>query len=548
MKYNKLIASYILFGLFVNQFSYLSVLAKNNESNLITNTMLLKENTFNPELYPDEISNLITESLSLLEEYEKSNDIDTLYECIFKFTKIPSATGSTNITFEKDDIFDNIYYSIRTHIYEIKDIDLQTGAIITFGENLFKAWRSNKSITIFKEKYLISELVEFNINKNIEAQLRLDYLKFLCEYLEENPDSDDTDSDDIPEIEPNPPAGDEETLIPPQNSTNNDTDGGSNNENNNGSNENNSSNNNSSDISGFFTEYVKRGNSCIKVKTYYKNGKAISFKESSVPKSQYVKCGIYDYIYSILQNYNNYTVDREYIENDQNVISEYTIHYTTNKNSKNPYYFDTNIRTSISDNSVTYNQIKDALYQLSIKAEGFSVSSNSKFLSIMDGKPVVLNKAKDKYSKSDVENLLDSFSNIGFKILKNTDKKTNTLENYLYNKEIDTIEISGEEVQLSTPFILVDNQIFGPIQELVSHLNTKTTLNNNELTISNNLGVVVLKVNSRNYTVNDEEKIFVSKPMVYNYSIYSELDVVLSALGYNLVWDADSGKLIINNN
>lgn len=548
MKYKKIITYFTTTCIILNQSAPLLVFANNISEFNSNNYEILSNNyAFDLEQYPDNIVTIITQCLDLLNEYEKTKDKDTLYECFLLFTKIPTEIKDVDLNFEEGDVFDYIFFTTRNNIYNISNIDLQNVAITYFGECIFTGWRKNKTVTIFKEKYLISELVDFNINKNILSQPRLEYLKFLCEYLEKNPDSNDTNLDDIPEIETNPPSDDEGTLIPPVGDDSNNSNEGSDNSSNNSNDSNSDSNNIFNEENGYFTEYIKKGNSCVEVKTFFKNGIPVSSQELSVSKMEYVKCGIYDYIHSDLSNnYNNIIVDKDYIENDQNIFSKYTIHYTINKNSKNTYYFNTGIRTTVSDNSITYNQLKDTLYQVAIKCDGNFIVDNQKALFISEGKPIVIKDSKDDYSKIKVEQLLNSFSKVGLKIMEHSDKKTSTLEDSLINKKIDSIQLNDDEFDLSSPFILIENQLFGPIQEITVLLGAKISLDDNKLNITKDSTNIVLNINSKEYSINNEEKLFVSQPIIYNSSVYSEVENIVSTLGYELTWDSEFEKIIIN--
>lgn len=557
MKKNKSIAGILALSMTASQTSLIIPLAITNldnhllEDNNIDTKSQSKYSTYKSELindgnlvYSDKVFNLLYSSEEKFNEYLEVKDVSLLKKSIDIFCSTTVLLSSENdLDLYEDQNFCSIFYRIRDEIYKISDYDMQSDLITYYGEKIFIGWRKNKDITLFKNVFLKIELIDYNKDKNQKSQPRLEYLEKLYLYFMDNQDSD-SNSDKIPN-EDSYPLGNNQS--PPSNNNNNN--------NNNGTlpdsgdkNEilpgNQGDNIDSSTSNERFEEYIKKNNSCIKKVTFYKNGKATSTKEYPVSKTDYVKCGIYNYVHSNKKKPST-IIDRDYINSNQNEESEFTIHFTINKSHKYPYYYNTGIRTSPLDNSVTYNQLKDALYQLSIKSEGFSVTDNDKSLVIIEGKPIVLKKSKEIYSKLEVERLLHSFINAELKILKPKDNGPGTLNNYLSNKKIDKFLFKGETINLTSPFILVEEQLYGPIQEIATHLGVKTVLKDNSLTIFNDKTKITLNVNSKSYDVDKKEMIFMSSPIIHNSTIYSIVDVIISELGYEISWDDELGELSI---
>lgn len=546
MKKNKATMGILIFGLTISQINIPIILASNSMTLNSQDTL----NEFKSDLvndgtlsYPTEVFNLLSSSEKFLYDYTQNGDITLLKKSIdyFCFT-------TTSLYFEEDSAelfedknFNTMFYKIRDEIYKISDTDIQSSLINYYGEKIFIGWRKNKTVTIFRDSYLKIELVDYNMDKNLKSQPRLEYLKNLAIYFSGNPDLD-SESDEIPDKNNYPPKDDvidDDVSIP----TEDDKDDSSLPDNGDDS----INNDNSSTITtnSFFTEYIRKGNSCIQRVTFYKDGIPVSMNEYSVSKNDYVKCGIYDYVHSTVLG-SNVIIDNDYINTNQNEESEYTIHFTINKSAKYPYYFNTGIKVNPSDLSVTYNQLKDALYQLSIHSEGFSVTENNKFLAIIDEKPIVLNKSQETYSKLEVERLLNSFSNSDLKILKPSDSVPGSLESYLSSEQIDKILFNGDEVKLSNSFILLDNKLYAPIEEIASIVGAETDLDESKnLTINYKSIKIKLSVNSKTYYVDKNEKLFTYSPIIHNSQIYSSVDEILTELGYKLVWDSESGELSI---
>ena len=499
----------------------------------------LNNYSFDTNIYSDDVSKKLDKCLELLDMYMDTKDLLTLKECILTFSLIPSVMEyDEKDSFQEGDVFDYIYFSIRDEVYNLPENDEKNSMIIYLGENLFLGWRKFKFADTYGSKFLVSELVDYNKDKVSECQPRLEYLKSLYLYFLEEADVDE-ESNEIPDIDVTPPDFEPPIISPPDLGIEDDKPLDNNNNNN---------NNNNSPTIGEFTEYVKKNNKCFKVKTTYKNNVVISKTETPAPVSDYVRCKIYNGLHSISTDKFKPSIDRDYIDNDQNLTSKHSIYYTVNKMSKNPHYFNTGIKVSIDDKSASYNQLKDALYQVAIKSNGFSISDNDKALTVLEGKPFVLDKSKkETYSTNDIESLLNSTNNISLAVMESSEYKTYILEESLLDGSLDSIILNGETIQLSTPLILVDKQLFAPIQEIATLIGAETSLSENNLTIQKNSKKIEIKTNSKSYFVDKKEMLFTSEPIIKDFTYFSEIEPILSQLGYSINWDSDLGEIIIEN-
>lgn len=513
-----------------------------NESNNIENNLLKRVQ------FSEEVTKRLNMCVDKFNEYKNNKNIDTLKESIKLFSELPSHMNRSDINaLDSENSIDEVFFNIRDAIYELPSKELNE-ALIYYGENIFLGWRLNKSVDVYGSKYLSRELSDYNKGKNNQCQPRLEYLKGLYNYFLKNVDTD-YDSGVIPEIDINKPdKPSDSTVWDPTNPDYNFKPDGSDSGNSNQGGDV-PDNNFSSIYNGSYIDYKKSNNKCYKVNISYKEGKEVSRAESLLPKSDFVKCGIYDYVHSNIKKPtgHNTSVDKDYLYEDQNLESKYSIYYTLNKKSSSPYYFDTGIKTSALDNSVSYNQLKDALYQLSIKADGFSVTDNDRSLAIIEGKPVVLKKQKDKYSKNEVERLLNAFSNVSFKIMESAGEKQHSLENMLVSGGLKTININGERIELSSSAILLNNTVLIPIQDLAVNLGA-TVSNDNKDTIIE-LGDKTIRVteSSLKYSEDGSSKKFTTAPVVKENSLFVELTPIATALGYDVSWDSDLGELNFKN-
>lgn len=509
----------------------------------------LNFNDFNTSNFSDEIKEKLQNCFYFLNLYKNDKDINILKECIAIFCSIPKLIqGGADFSLERNGVLDYIFYKIRSYIYSINDLNEQNNLIILFGEEIFKGWRKNKNIEDYSLIYLIEGLVKYNKDKNNNAQSRLDYLESLYFYFKENEDNDPY-SDEIPNINTEVKPEISEPMIPPNidilpdiTPDYSDTTVGD-------STLQPEINPPSEDILSQSEEYIKKNNKCVKVTSYYKNGVLAYSSQENVPTSEYIKCGIDSYLHNnntVVTQHSNTVIDKNHIHNNQNENSDYYIYYTINKNSKNPYYFNSGIKAS-TNKTITYNQLKDAFYQIAIESNGFNISDNNKTLIILEGTSLVINNNKDVYSESEINNLTKTFKNIGIKISENIENKSEVLENLLLKEKLDTITINNEELKLSSPLKVSNNQLLAPIEEVANYLGIKTSLQNNKLILSKGSNTATLEIDSPLCHLNRVEKILSVNTSIINSNIYSELFLILDFFGYDIVWDNDEEKIYINN-
>ena len=128
----------------------------------------------------------------------------------------------------------------------------------------------------------------------------------------------------------------------------------------------------SEELSNLTTYYKKIDNKCYKVTELTKNGNTTEVERKIVDKSEYVYCGIYDYV-DFGDGYasGHIVIDEEYINTNQNELSSYYAYYTVTNNEEAPYYYNTGIRADANSKTVSYNQLKDIFYHLAIKNKSF---------------------------------------------------------------------------------------------------------------------------------------------------------------------------------
>ena len=299
-------------------------------------------------------------------------------------------------------------------------------------------------------------------------------------------------------------------------------------------------------------EYVYKNNKCYLITTKYNYaGEVISKVETETGESM---CGtaqsdvidgdVWNSTHS--ESSNDFVLDvwNSLTQNELNQNSKYTLQFTIDKDSENPYYFDSKIKTSV-DKTVTYTQLKDVLIQLSIKANGFLIEDDGKLLFISEGKPLVVKDKQEEYTEKEVLELFNSFETIGLKI---DERKTNESESLLEQSdkgELNTVVVNDNEVTLSQPAVLQDGVLQLPIVEIANALDLKVEKSNTSITLTKDDKTVSYEMGTKNIKINDSKKILSTSSQFKNDIAYGEMSLVLSEFGYDLVYDSLTGKIEI---
>lgn len=513
-------------------------------------------------------SELLTKLNKHIESYEQSKNITDLQNAIDTFGDIPKKAKSLkNSTIKNSKEVLDAFNKIRSYCYNLDSKSKQETYVIKFAESIFLGWKYDKNITHYRDKFLTEGLIKYNVNKLSNIQSRLDYLEYVTQFYNKYGDPY-PELDFIPEIAlPEKPSPDKDNNSNNNNNSNNSSNNNNNNNNsnnnnsnnnNNNSNSNSNSNNNSSNNTSSsndstettISKFEKNGNKCYKVEEIYKDGVKVNTKKTLADKSDYSQCGIYDYV-----NFGSgalkptVDVDKDYLHVDQNNDSEYYAYYTVSKGDKAPYYFNSGLRASSIDKSLTYNQLKDILYQISIKSNGFTVKSNNKSLFVIEGKTIVLNKnKKSQYSQSEVENLLNNYSNIGIKIMKSSEKahsleeynKENVNKNYITNIVVDEVKINNTN---GIAWVDANEIVKVSIKDIAEILGADTAVKDGKLIITKDKNEIVIENNKKDYYINNQKSSFLTNVYKSKNNFISELSEIPQILGYEANFDLEENKL-----
>lgn len=519
------------------------------------------------------IEDLILELNQNISDYEKNKDNSYLELAIKNFGNLPKRALSINnndkAIFQK---VDYIFSKIKIYCYNLHTNSLREEYVVKLAESIFLGWKYNKNITYYKDIFLLEEIINYNKNILPNIQNKLDYLKYVIEFLERNGDSNPK-GDFIPIImmpEPNPDEEYEDfikdDIVEDYEDTNNkDNIGNTKPDVDKGpdlggfieSGSSDSDISNSSTSISTINRFEKSGNSCYKVEEIYSRGQLLKSNKTLANKSDYVKCGIYDYLdfgNSVIAP--NIEINTEHLYQNQNEDSSFYVYYTVTKNNKNPYYFNSGIRVNESNKTLTYNQVSDILYQISIKENAFYLKDNSKSLFITQGKSVVLqDNSLNSFSETYVNNLLKDFPNLGIKIVER-----DIDENLINNIDVEINEENSKEKQYITNILINNNKflednlvwveddsIKASINTLAVGLGAKVTELKNSLIISKDNNKIELFNNKQECYINELKTELNSKVYIMDGNYIVDLKLITESLGYIMDYNIENDILTISD-
>lgn len=515
---------------------------------------------------PDRIitfNEALSELSDLLNQYKHSNDITLLNKSILVFGEIPRISKSlTNDIVANSEKLKDLFYSIREECYNLDSIKKQEVYTKLFAEEIFLGWKYDKNIKYFKDNFLIKGLIDYNKNRLVNIQERLDYLLYVIDFYEEFGDPfpeynfiPEIDEQVYPDVPPGGPSDDEDSIYEEDDFYDDmivtGPNAGDNNQGNDSSNNENQGSTSPEESSSLTTYYKNISNNCYKITELTKNGHTTEVERILVDKSEYIYCGIYDYV-DFGDGYasGHIVIDEEYINTNQNELSSYYAYYTVTNNEEAPYYYNTGIRADATSKTVSYNQLKDIFYHLAIKNKSFTIDSNSKSLYIFDGKPIVLNQTvDDSYSQKDIDRLLKPFSQLGVKIMKDEDYKIcqTKYEQSQSEKDVnyvDEIIIDGIPIYEDKIAWIEGDVLKVSIKTIADLLSAKTEVKNDHLIIKKEDVKITLYNKQKEYTVNNENKSFISNVSIKKGNYISELADIPELLGYDVEFNSSNNNLI----
>ena len=496
------------------------------------------------------LNEILSKIETYLNEYKNTKNIVSLDSSIELFESIAvNYKESDYYCIESESRTYNLFIELRKSIYEIENTSTKAGYLSKLSKKIIFGWRKNKESKVFVDRYFVEGILEYNQNNGNQSTVITNELKYLYEcYIhildneKENSNSEELpikkeDYNPAPEVEP-PDVIVNENIFNSGDVIINNGD----------------VNTEVLDESfySYYDTYKKVGNTCILVTTKYKDGLSFEQVEKPLPKKEYINCGIYDYIFEDFSGvdenngggsdgYNSdvdVEIDEEYINSDQNEDSEMYVFYTTTKNGLNPYYYNSGIRTTL-EGVVSYNQLKDILYQVAIKTKGFSTDTNEKSLSIIEGKPIVISSQKDNYSKEEVEDLLSKFKTVGLKVQENKSENKSDLENLIDENKIISMKYNDKEVELLN--LKIENGfVIAPIIDLVGAFGYEVDYSNDKLTIKKDNIELKLYIKAKKYTLNGKEDSFDMIIKNIDGQWYADMDSLLRLLGYDVSWNNDN--------
>lgn len=236
------------------------------------------------------------------------------------------------------------------------------------------------------------------------------------------------------------------------------------------------------------------------------------------------------------------------IEENQNVQSELTLHYTVTKNEKEVYYYDTGIRVK-EDGTATFQQVKDVLYQLAVRSEGYLTDDKGKFLIVVEGKPILIKEMKDSYSKQEIEDMFDGFGEVDMRIMKTRIGTTASLEEQIVSGKAQHLALDGNKIELKTNPTTKNSRILLPIEEIAKIIGAEVKKDGEKLILTKDKDVVVYEQKVKSIVVNGKViEVHVPSEKTESNVLMGEATELLKTFGYNLVWDEEESTIQLLSN
>lgn len=260
---------------------------------------------------------------------------------------------------------------------------------------------------------------------------------------------------------------------------------------------------------------------------------------------------------------------------------EYSIYYTTNKNSDTPNWIDARLTLSDKDKVDFINLISVLKTLTKNEKNSYIFEDSDMIMFIGDGQNIVINK-QEYLTSNEINNLFNDFENIGLKVLLKSDEaisEKDSLEYRVQNGEVNKISIDDKDIILTEKPIITKGILQLPIKQTAETLGYSYSQNGNKITltykktinvpvdtidevdnIENNKEVdntnkietsketietttIVFTIGSTTYTVNGSRGSFKSPVTKNNGVIYAEFDKIAYIVGYNYSYNTQANVI-----
>lgn len=311
--------------------------------------------------------------------------------------------------------------------------------------------------------------------------------------------------------------------------------------------------------------YVNEDGVVYKITDYYdQDWKLVKTVKELAPKEDWILAGVTTYV-----NFGGGTSSTplrgisasqwSYINQNQNPESNLTVQYCINKDSDSPYYYDTGIRASL-DGKISYEQLRDVLYQVSVKSGGWFTEDSDKLLAVIEGKPILAKNTKKVYTMEDMNLLFSNFKKVDVKILETRIGKSQSLDDDNISTDAKNIKIDDKQIQLVTTPLIKDARVLLPVQQLATEMGATVKTQDNKYIITRTLPIwrtvhkvrkivghvtdtIVYEMNKNYVIVNGQMIQMGTSPDMKDGNFMAEVQEMAKALGYKLTWDTETGTL-----
>lgn len=470
------------------------------------------------------------------EVYKPGNDLDKLYERLKKLMlSMPKTYQNKHIPIMADKWADETRYSRNS-----------------IARYYLEEWiRNNKNPNISKKLMLVKRKLNlYSLMTNPTDSLPKGWDKDDSSLKKEIDNKNKGGAYETSENMPKPPNA---TTSPSGSGTNNTGSSGSSGGSGGTSGGSNSSSSGSTQV-GQAGELVQVGKTWYEVQYRYTNGKPKEISRVKLtPKSNPELYGFSSSSSASSGSYNNQALlDRlgkeqaEYLTQDQNSESEYTIQYSLDKQGEKPYYFDTGLRVD-KKNNASYEQYKDVLYQIAVKSGGYTVEDKGRILIVIDKKPIIVNDVKKSYSENEIESLFEAFPNIDIRILKTRIGASTSLEEQIVSKQAKVVKVNGKKIELTSTPIVRESRVLLPLKEVVKALGAKVKQDEDKFIVTKGSDTIVYQLKNTKVVSKGKTIDIGVAPDVKDNTLYVEMSELANIFNYDLTWDGDNSELSFNN-
>lgn len=235
-----------------------------------------------------------------------------------------------------------------------------------------------------------------------------------------------------------------------------------------------------------------------------------------------------------------YSVNKD--GNDDSDLSNKSFYY---KLSDSLEYINTGINVH-KNMTLTYDQMKNLLYEIGLKAGYQFMDDTDKFLIVVDGNPYVIKNSQKEFKIEDVDKIFNNAVKVKLKLMTEDEAKELNQKYKLNIEKVTGFHVNGKTVSFEKKPFVSNSAVLVPIEEISKELGINVTKENGNYVFKKDNSIVTIQPQNNQIVANGSAIALSSTPTVQDNCLFMESKDFLSAFNYKSDLNPENGLFEIS--